>query len=228
ILNAVDERQKKIASYLNSAKEQAKKAEEEQILYAQKVDKFKEERQNLLLETKVQAEHIKESLLTEVKEEVQKNRQRWQNDLLHEKEAFSTSLRNLMIEQFRLFADQSLSQMAGVSLDRLIEEEFKKKFLSLSAKEKKAFSAFANQSRKITFISASQLLPTDKKRIKDFISKALILDADVIFTFQQDASLLAGLEVQTGEQAISWNLKQYLEQFQTNLDGALTGLIRQE
>ncbi len=228
ILNAVNERQKKIAFYLNSAKEQAKKAEEEQALYAKKVADFKDERQNLLLEAKNQAEHIKESLLAEVKEEVEKNRQRWQQELIQEKAVFRDSLRNLLIHQFRIFADQSLSQMAGISLDNLISEEFQKKLNYLPAKEKKTFAYIANQTKKMTFISASKILPADKKHIKNFIEKVLSINAEVILTFKQDTSLLAGCEIQTQEKSISWNLKEYLDEFQTNLDKALMGLISQE
>lgn len=228
ILRAVDARQAKIAERLNTAREQADKAIRQQQLYEQKIDTFEADRQKMFEEARKESDHIKEVLLSEAKEEVTKSRKRWQEELMNEKKAFDNNLRNLILEQFKLFADQSIKQMAGVSLHALIEDQFKRKLTAMPAKEKKAFADYIRQTGRVTFISAVKMTPEQKKEMGAFLTDVLDISSDVRFTFKEEPALLSGIELQAGEQIISWNMRQYLEQFETNLDTAMTGLIQQE
>ncbi len=228
ILKAVDTRQAKIAERLNTAREQADKAIEQQNIYQEKIVSFEQERQNMFEEARKEAEHIRSALIEEAKEEVIKSRNQWQKELLNEKKAFDDNLKNLLLKQFKIFADQSIKQMAGVSLQSLIENEFKQKLINLSVKEKNLFMKHLSQNKCITILSAVKMSPEQKKDMSLFLLKTLNISDNIRFEFKEDKTLLSGLELQIGEQTISWNMRQYLNQFETNLDAAITGLIQQE
>ena len=72
------------------------------------------------------------------------------------------------------------------------------------------------------------MTPDQKKQKNDLVKGFLDISSDVRFTFKEESALLSGIELQAGEQIMSWNMRQYLEQFETNLDTAMTGLIQQE
>ena len=228
ILRAVDARQAKIAERLNTAREQADKAIQQQQLYEQKIETFEADRQKMFEEARKESDHIKAVLLGEAKEEVAQSRKRWQNDLMNEKKAFDNNLRNLILEQFKLFADQSMKQMAGVTLQSLIEDQFKRKLAALPAKEKKAFAEQVRQTERLTLVSAVKMTPDQKKDMAAFLKEVLDMSDDVRVTFKDDSALLSGIELLAGEQIMSWSMRHYLDQFETNLDTAMTGLIQQE
>ena len=228
ILKAVDARQAKIAEQLNTAKEQAQKAISQQQLYEQKITSFEAERQKMFEKAQKETDNMKAVLLNEVREEINNSRKRWKNELIAEKKAFDVNLRNLILEQFKIFADQSIKQMAGISLQSLIEEQFKRKLTALPSKEKKAFASALQQTKVISVLSAVKMTPEQKKEISSFLLSVLNVTEDIHFVFKEDPSLLSGVELQTGEQVMSWNMRQYLNQFETNLDAAITGLIQEE
>lgn len=228
ILKAVDARQAKIAEQLNTAKEQAQKAISQQQLYEQKITSFEAERQKMFEKAQKETDNMKAVLLNEVREEINNSRKRWKNELIAEKKAFDVNLRNLILEQFKIFADQSIKQMAGISLQSLIEEQFKRKLAALPSKEKKAFASALQQTKVISVLSAVKMTPEQKKEISSFLLSVLNVTEDIHFVFKEDPSLLSGVELQTGEQVMSWNMRQYLNQFETNLDAAITGLIQEK
>ncbi len=228
ILKAVDARQAKIAEQLNTAKEQAQKAISQQQLYEQKITSFEAERQKMFEKAQKETDNMKAVLLNEVREEINNSRKRWKNELIAEKKAFDVNLRNLILEQFKIFADQSIKQMAGISLQSLIEEQFKRKLTALPSKEKKAFASALQQTKVISVLSAVKMTPEQKKEISSFLLSVLNVTEDIHFVFKEDPSLLSGVELQTGEQVMSWNMRRYLNQFETNLDAAITGLIQEE
>ena len=74
----------------------------------------------------------------------------------------------------------------------------------------------------------AKMTPEQKKEISSFLLSVLNVTEDIHFVFKEDPSLLSGVELQTGEQVMSWNMRRYLNQFETNLDAAITGLIQEE
>ncbi len=228
ILKAVDARQAKIAERLNTAREQADKAIAQQRLYEEKIVAFDADRQKMFEEARQESAHLKDVLLDEAKADVIKSRKRWQEELMNEKQSFDANLKQLILEQFKIFADQSIKQMAGVSLQSLIEDQFKRKLTALPTKDKKTLAEALTQTGRVTVVTAVKMTPEQKKETASFLLDVLDITQDVRITFKDDASLLSGIELQAGEQVISWHMRQYLEQFENNLNAAMTGLIQQE
>ena len=120
LLDAVDKRQHQIARNIQEALDAAARAKDEERVWQQKVTDIDNQKQSLIKQASDAAEDLKETLLVVAKENVKKSEKRWQEELVQQKQSFDMALQHLIVEQFRIFASQSLSEMADTNLQTLI------------------------------------------------------------------------------------------------------------
>lgn len=225
LLDAVDKRQHQIARNIQEALDAAARAKDEERVWQQKVTDIDNQKQSLIKQASEAAEDLKETLLVVAKENVKKSEKRWQEELVQQKQSFDMALQHLIVEQFRIFASQSLSEMADTNLQTLIIGKFLQKIKKIPAEDKKSFSVAAKEKNEVRVFTDTKLSKKDEQLLIQEIRKAFKLSDKVTIIFKEDINLICGIEIEAGEMEISWNIKQYLDSFEQQLDGALLGII---
>lgn len=223
ILKAVDARQAKIAQQLDEARRQAEQAKGEQQLYADKVNALENQRQMLIKEARTQADALRESMVEKAKTDIAYAHRRWKDDLMLQKQGFEDSLIDTIVQQFDVFANGALTQLAGVSLHQLMTDEFLRRLAALSVREKRSFEKATQATGALTLWMA-QL--DNKARLVKAVEKTLDLKG-IRLSVKEDKTLMSGVSLVAGEVVLSWNLKDYMAHFKSQLDANLTQKIEQ-
>ena len=228
ILKMVDARQELILKSIRDAKAAEKEAERQQEIYTQKVADFDKERFTLLKDVTEDAEKLRQSLLKEIQLAGQETKKNFQKEMQLQKQSFELSAQNIIVKNFKDFAAKAFKEMADESLSERITEQFKKKISTLTPKERKEISGRIAHEKKIVIQSDLKLKTADIETLKDFFQNTLNTDKNTSFKFEQNPDLICGIEMQVGEDIISWNLANYLESFDINMDNEVNNLIQEE
>lgn len=227
VLNMLKERQALIDSEIDRARLATQNALAEEAKYQEKVVAFDRERDKMYAHMQSQVDALREKLTEEAKKDVVRLRQSWQNELEQEKQAFDISIQNSIVKNFKLFATDALNDMAGVELNTLVLEKFKKRIQKINSVQRNQFIQSALSAKQIVVSTDTKLDAQTKESLKDFLFTTFGLDENIKISFKVDANLICGIQVQSDEQVISWNLQNYLEAFENNMDAAFNELIHQ-
>lgn len=228
ILSAVDKRQSEIMHRVNAAREEHKLAEiEHQKLIAQKQN-FENEKQNLFDEALVQAQAYKNEQLVILKKEVENLRAKTNRDLEKERDSMILHVRNFMAENFMHLTQKIMTDLSGSSsLDKNVIL-LQNRISSLSKEELNNIKKILNKQKDIFITSSSSLSEKSEKELLSFFNKRFEVKGDIRAHFSTNPDLILGIQMTIGDIAIEWNLKSYLEDYQTKLNTLLGTLITEE
>lgn len=228
VLNMIKERQALIDEQINRAKQAKQDALAEEAEYQKKVAAFDRDRSKMFKQMQDQVDDLREKLTAEAKQDVAHLRQTWKNELEQEKQAFDISIQNAIVKNFKLFASDALKDMAGVELNALVIKKFKEQIEKMPASQRDQIIQNALSKKQITVLTDSRLDDKTKADLQEFLISTFGLKKQAIkINFKADANLICGIQVQAGEQVTSWNLQNYLEAFENNMDTAFNELIHQ-
>ena len=227
VLNMIKERQALIDEQINQAKQARQNAIAEEAEYQKKVATFDARRSQMFLEMQNQVDSLRKELTDEARKDVTHLHKLWQNELEQEKKAFDISIQNAIIKNFKLFATDALKDMVGVELNALVLKKFKERINKMTSTQHKQFAQSARSVNQIAISTDTRLDAKMQSELKDFLTATFDLDKKIKFIFKVDSNLICGIQVQIGEQVTSWNLQNYLEVFENNMDAAFNDLIHQ-
>lgn len=227
ILKMVSERQALIDAEIKRAHQARQEALLQEAQYSKKVADFDAKRSEMMAEARKEVEMFKQKLLAESKQAISYSRKNWQVELEQEKQSFDAGLQASIVKNFKLFASDALKDMAGVELTSLVLAKFKEKMQKMSKSAYKQMLDNILKSKKILVSTDSKLDIKTKTEIKSFLLDLFELDNSVKFDFKEDENLICGIQIQVGEHQTSWNLKNYLEAFENNMDAAFNELLHQ-
>jgi len=230
ILQAMAEREAKIAAQFEEAEAQKREAEEEAERYRAQRAELDGEIDALMAEATAKAAERRKAMVAEAREEVESMQDRWYAAIEHEKQLFLHRIRQRLGEQVFHIAKSALSDLAGVELETKIVDVFLHK---LDAQETEAPTAPAHNAEPdeapIIVRSAFELDAMTRQRIKRAIQSRVMHDRSdgsepdtVEVVFEQTPDLICGIETQFENRRIAWNLNDYLNQFEEELSAALT------
>ena len=227
ILKMISERQALIDAEIKRAHQARQEALLQEAQYSKKVADFDAKRSEMMAEARKEVENFKQKLLAESKQAISYSRKNWQVELEQEKQSFDAGLQASIVKNFKLFASDALKDMAGVELTSLVLEKFKEKMQKMSKSAHKQMSENILKNGKVVISTDSKLDANIKSEIKAFLTSLFDLQTSVKFEFKEDENLICGIQIQVGEHQTSWNLKNYLEAFEENMDAAFNELLHQ-
>ena len=228
VLNMIKERQELIDEQINRAKQVKQNALAEEAEYQKKVAAFDAERNEMFKQMQNQVDDLREKLTLEAKQDVAHLRQAWKNELEQEKQAFDISIQNAIVQNFKLFASDALKDMAGVELNALVIKKFKERVEKMPVAQRDQIIQNASSAKQITVLTDTRLDTPVKEDLQKFLISTFDLKKQPVkINFKVDENLICGIQVQAGEQVTSWNLQNYLEAFENNMDAAFNELIHQ-
>jgi len=230
ILQAMAEREAKIAAQFEEAEAKTREAEEEAERYRAQRAELDEEIDALMAEATAKAAERRKAMVAEAREEVESMQDRWYAAIEHEKQLFLHRIRQRLGQQVFHIAKSALKDLADAELEGEIVDVF---IQQLDAQEIEASTAPAHSSEPdetpIIVRSAFELDAPTRQRIKQAIQSRVMHDRSdgnapntVEVAFEQTPDLICGIETQFENRRIAWNLNDYLTRFEEELSTALT------
>ena len=227
ILKMVSERQALIDAEIKRAHQARQEALLQEAQYNKKLSDFEAKRSEMLSQVRQEVDAFQQKLLTESKQAIAYSRKNWQAELEQEKQSFDVTLQAAIVKNFKIFASDALQDMAGIELSSLVLKKFKEKMQKISKTSYKQMQDNILKNGKVIVSTDTKLDNQTKADIKAFLTDFFVLQNDVKFEFKEDAELICGIQIQVGEHQTSWNLKNYLEAFEDNMDAAFNELLHQ-
>lgn len=228
IINAVEKRQAEIISRVTKANEEYTLAESERKKLTQKINEFEKTKKKRFDQVSEEIETYKEAQMNAVKLQAQKERQKHQNELNRQVEMLHTQIRDLLADNFVALSQKIMGELSGQTPFEQSLILFQKNILNLSKNEiKKIKDAYKKQS--IVSINSSETLSEKtKENLGRFLSKTFDWETPVKMKFEEDKSLMLGLEMSIGDIIVQWHLKTFLDDYQEKLNHSLMSMIVKE
>lgn len=219
ILNAMAQREQRIADDLEAAERKRREAREEIESYQQKKAELDEKRQELLRQAEEDAEEKRRDLLQKARTETEEIRTRWQRAIEQEKESFLADLRRRVSQETYRIIRSALADMADVALEERIVTVFLERLSELPDSEQEALANETADSWKVN--SAFDLPAEQQEEIRQVVEEVVGHNGRLHFNTQPD--LIAGIELVAAGHKVAWSLDSYLD----NLEEALSDLLTQ-
>ena len=220
IVKAMDKRQERISSQIQKAEEKEQQAQETLDEYESKKQNLEKERRDILNKAKKEVNEQRQEWKNQAREDVDKQRQGWLDALQNQRQEFATTLRRESGTQVYEIARKVLADMADQSLEAQLAQMFEQRLEALETDDIKALDeAVQNTDDPILIQTTFQLEKDLQSHLQDTINEILENKAEI--TFETTDRLVAGIELNVGDQKIDWSIDQYLDSLETMFNDLL-------
>jgi F-type H+-transporting ATPase subunit b len=222
ILDAIDEREKRIARTLADADAKRDEAQGERDKFHQRNAELDLNRATLLAQATDQAEVEHQRLLDEARKAADaltiQRQESMANDARNLNQAIS---RRTQVEVFAI-ARKVLDDLASTSLEARMVEVFTDRLRELSAEARHLLTEACRTRSNPAFVRSAFNLPPD---VKADIGKVLneTLSTDVRVQFETTPHLISGIELSLNAQKLAWNVSDHLTSLEKEVDELLKG-----
>ena len=217
ILNAIDEREKKITGQLKDADDKKAAATKEQDDFNKKNTDFDQQKKALMDKAVADTNAQRDKLLQDAKDEANTLRSSLEKAVKESQQ--NDELANADKTQKQVFAitKKLLKEMASSNLEDQSVNTFNKRLSSLSEEEKKKFrDAFKANTNTILVRSAFDLSAPQQAAINTAVNDVLATNSTL--QFKTSPELISGIELSTNGYKLAWSFADYLHSLQNNLD----------
>lgn len=209
IINAMEQRRKKIQDQLNDAQQQRKQAAKESDALERQKQELEEQRQEILSMAEKEAKEHRVQMIQEAKNEVDDKRRQWQESLRQDQESFIKELREKAGRHIFSVSRKLLKDLGDASIEDQMIELFIKHIQALDPESKHEMAdAIGKSDGKVTIGSAFDLSAQTKQRITQVIREEMTEEAQ--FHYEKSEALVLGIEIKCQGRKISWSSKDYL------------------
>lgn len=216
ILNAIEERERRIASQLEDAAKQKAEATQEREQYEHLNEDLNQKKATLLKEAQTAADTERQHLLDEAKKEYSSLRKNLQASLTAEKATLDGELKHRTQQEVFNIARKVLTDLSGTTLEGQIANVFLQKIKTLGKEESEQLRSSFKTSEPLTVRSAFDLSPEQQSRFAEAIKKLLGADAQV--QFRTSPEEVGGIELSAGGYKIAWTIAEYLDGLEKRIE----------
>lgn len=211
IIKTIKSRQAEIDRRWHQAEEQKQVAELEAAFYQQQQQQIEQEKQEIIAKAEVEAKQEYYNFIEHARREVEQQQAVWSNAIAQQQEQFFENLQHKITEQVFQIARQVLKELADVSLEQKAIATFIHRLETLDQQKQQSLSQSLSKSENGMIIRSSFELSADtREKILDSLHQQQIYqDNNVRFATTPD--LICGIELQTSDYKVAWNLKSYLQ-----------------
>lgn len=224
ILQAMENRERSIANRLQEATKKTQEAQQEAENYHRKQQEWEAQRETLLAQFNSEVEVWKKAQFQRAREEVDRDRAKWQQVLQQQQQSFFRHLQQDACRQVSLTVRRILTDLANASLEQQILETFLDYLQNLNPEERQAFCAAVNSNghaeidrpeSQITVQSAFDLSEVSREKIDRVVQKYLI--SPIRLQFQTVPDLTCGIELRAKGCKLAWSMENYLNTLEESL-----------
>jgi F-type H+-transporting ATPase subunit b len=196
IINMINERQERIASRLHEAESREQDAQQEKEKLESERKDFEQKEQQKLQALEDEIKEKKKAELDNVRKEIDEKKQQWQKALEDQQKEFVRDLKNRIGKQAVQISEKLLADLANEELEARMLDRFLDKVDEIDWRK----------AGKKTIVVRSSFDPDKEK--KDQLTSKLERDVE----FKTSKELICGIELQVGDQVVSWGIKPYLSE----------------
>lgn len=216
IMNAMAERERKIADRLAQAERQQEAARAEIETYQQKNTEFEKEREALMREAQTQVSERRQAWLDQARTEVNQARTRWQKALAEEKESFLQTVRHEAGQQTYQVIRRALADLADAELEARIVKIFLARVAALpEADARSMMIALKQEAAVLTINSAFEIDNPERQALRQAIFARF--GPGQAIQFHTTPTLICGLELAAPGHKVAWSLASYLDELEEAL-----------
>jgi F-type H+-transporting ATPase subunit b len=217
ILNAMQERERKVAERLESAKQERVHAEQERERYESLTAELRQHAEQKKSEAEEEVAAWRKENLQQARQDVDSAKQSWRKALEQEQQAFAAELREFTVRQSYAVAGKALHDLADIGL----EEHLLTRFIARLENGEVSLDELKANDR-LTVRSAFDLSANMREQIADAVHKSL--GRKVSLDYETSPELGAGIEIESAEgYQVAWNLNRYLQALEEDLSSQLQG-----
>ena len=216
ILNAVNEREKKIREQLKDADDKKAAAQKEQDDFKKKNEDFDGQKKSMMDKAVAEAGTEKQKLIDAAKAEAETLRNNMEKATKEKQTIDNAGIAEKTQQQVFAITRKALVDMASISLEEQSANTFIKKLKESTDDEKKQFiDAFKSNSNAILVRSAFELPAKQQGEIHDAVN--IILSADAQLQFKTAPEIISGIELSTNGYKLSWSFSEYLNSLEKDI-----------
>ncbi|MBC7573130.1 MAG: F0F1 ATP synthase subunit delta [Herminiimonas sp.] len=212
VLDAIDAREKGIASRLAEAQVKLTDAATQQAQYTQKSQVFDQERAALLQQATAAAATERQRLIDVARQAADDLKAKRQNALVTEQLALKLEIGRRTGAEVMAIVRKTLADLAGASLEEQIVAAFMARLQTLGDPRRQqlvaAIQAAQSAGSPIQVRSAFELATPQRSAIQAALN-ALVTDP-VMLHFESAPALIGGIELNAGGWKLAWSITQYL------------------
>ena len=235
ILNAIDAREKRIASALANADKKSIEAEQQRNEFVHKNAVFDAQQTTRTNQLSAEVKTERTRLFDEVRQQSDHLRVKLQLTLKNEQLILQDALSQRAREEVFNIVRKVLNDLAEVNLEEQIFLVFIQRFETISAEEKAAFKLVFQPlmpANKTPLVVRTGFTLTDEQRalIESTIKHTLgYHDNEAIaFAFVIDSTVVSGIEISANGQKVAWNISDYLTSLAKGVEQILQSLVHVE
>jgi F-type H+-transporting ATPase subunit b len=220
ILNAIDTREKGIASKLADAEAKEADAHKQQEDFEAKNETFDEQRAALMTKAEGDAKVEHDRLVDEAHKQADGIRTSEAAALKDDQAHQAVAIRRMAQDQVFAITKKTLADLATVTLEERIGEVFTRRLRLMDVKDKDEMGAALKASPEASLVRSAFNLPDEQKAaIQNALNETF--SAVIRVRHETDANAISGIELTSQGQKLSWSISSYLDSF----DRSLTELI---
>ena len=220
ILDAIDAREKRIATELADADAKKAEAERERIDFENKNKAFDQQRSAMLSKAADEAKAEGERLIDQAKKDAESLRVIQADALRGEQIRLASQITLLAEKEVFAIARKALADLSTVSLEERVGEVFTRRLWGLDLKEKELLGAALKNSSQPALVRSAFDLPSGQRAaIQNALNETF--SAEVQITFEDSQDIICDIELTANGQKIAWSIASYL----TGLSNKVSNLV---
>jgi F-type H+-transporting ATPase subunit b len=220
ILNAIDAREKRIASELADADAKKNEAQKERDDFQNKNKVLDEQRSALLGKAADEAKVERERLLDEAHKDADNLRAVQAVALRNDQKRLGSAITHLAKQEVFGIARKTLADLATVSLEERMGEVFTRRLREMDGKAKALLGAALKSSSEPAVVrSTFDLRATQRAAIQNALNETF--SAEIHIRFETSPDLVSGIELTTNGQKVAWSIADYLASLEKSVDELL-------
>jgi len=220
ILNAIDQREQRIAKELADADAKKVEAQKEREEFQNKNDEFDQQRSVLLSKATDEAQAEREKLLDGARTAAEVLSAKLENNLKSEENKLFQAISRRTEQEVFAITRKVLRDLATTSLEECLGAVFIRRLRELSAQAKSDFAAALKRASGPALVLSAFDLPQEQRAdIQKAINEAF--SADIQLRFETTPSLIGGIELSTIGQKVAWSISDYLNSLEKSVEKIL-------
>ena len=218
ILRAMDKRQQHLAELQEAAHRKSAEAEETVETYTALIADLENEKHRVLSDARVAAERERQTYLEHARMEVERIKNDWVRSMQREQKAFLQQGRILIGQGACQLARTVLQDLAGADLERTIVAVFMEKLRALSPEQQLQLRTAAEFYGAPIRVRSSFLFDAEQQEQLGAILLSMVKATGPI-DFVVSDHLVAGIELEIGDQHFGWSIEEYMHELEQALQG---------
>jgi F-type H+-transporting ATPase subunit b len=220
ITNAIDTREKRIATELANADAKKADAEKERVAFEKKNQDFDQQRTALMNKATEDAKSERARLFDEARKDADNLRAGQATALQSDQTRLGSEITRMAAEQVFDIARKTLSDLATVTLEERVGEVFTRRLRALNEKDKESLGVALKTSSEAAWVRSAFELPAEQKAaIQNALNETF--SAVIRIQFQTKPGAICGIELMANGQKLAWSIDEYLK----SLDEKVVALL---